>query len=104
MNKILQIIYTLKIKIYLQIVEDIIYSKKITENIIINKPKYDIKKIRSYNFGERDNENYILCLFHKNKDSSNYLIDFHGNSEDIFSVENYCLYFKSKFNMNVIII
>lgn len=41
----MQIIYTLKIKIYLQIVEDIIYSKKITENIIINKLKFDIKKI-----------------------------------------------------------
>ena len=83
-------------------------QKKITENIILNKPKFDIKKILNFQkkliFVERDNEIYIPCLFLRNKDSSNYLIYFHGNSEDIFGVENYGLYFKSNFNMNVIIV
>ena len=85
-----------------------IIQKKITENYILNVPKFDIKKVLNYKkkliFVERDNKNYIPCLFLRNKDSSNYLIYFHGNSEDIFGVENYGLYFKSNFNMNVIIV
>ena len=83
-------------------------QKKVTENIILNRPKFDIKNILNYKkklvFIEKSEDNYIPCLFLRNNESSNFLIYFHGNSEDIFGVENNGLYFKSNFNMNIIIV
>jgi len=88
-------------------------QQKITEKIILNKPKFNKKIIFSYKkkiiFIPKDEkinsaENYIPCLFIRNNNSKNFIIFFHGNSEDIFSVESMGLYFKSNLNMNIIIV
>ena len=88
-------------------------QKKVTENFILNNPKFDFKIFLGYKnkliFIPRCSNDpkeyiYIPCLFLRNNNSSNFLIYFHGNSEDIFKVENYGLYFKTNFNMNIIIV
>ena len=88
-------------------------QQKVTENIILNKPKFDKKIIFRYKnkiiFIPKDEknssaENYIPCLFIRNNNSKNFIIFFHGNSEDIFSAENIGLYFKNNLNMNIIIV
>ena len=88
-------------------------QQKVTEKIILNKPKFNKKIIFSYKKklifipkDEKNNsaENYIPCLFIRNNNSKNFMIFFHGNSEDIFSAESIGLYFKSNLNMNIIIV
>ena len=88
-------------------------QKKVTENIILSSPKFEIKKILGFqkklifiNKIEKGDSiyNYIPCIFIRNNNSSNYIIFFHGNSEDIFIVENLGLYFKTNLNMNIIIV
>ena len=62
--------------------------------IFINKEK-DINKI----------ENYIPCLFiQEYEQSSNFLIFFYGNSEDIFTSELFGQYLSEYLKMNVIIV
>ena len=88
-------------------------QKKVTEKIILNKPKFELKNILGFQkklilINKKENtdsvENYIPCLFLRNTNSSKYMIFFHGNSEDIFNVENIGLYFKTNLNMNIIIV
>lgn len=92
-------------------------QRKITENIILCHPslyKKDYKKIM-YDFIDKlifikknkdasNVDDYIPCLFYRKKDSNNFLIYFHGNSENIFQIENYGLDFRSYLEMNVILV
>ena len=50
-----------------------------------------------------DND-YIPCLFYRKKESNNFLKYFHGNSENVFQIENYGLDFRSYIEMNVILL
>ena len=47
---------------------------------------------------------YIPCLFYRNKESHNFLIYFHGNSENVFQIEYIGLDFRSYLEMNVILV
>ena len=93
------------------------FQKIITDKIILCNPslkKNDFKKIM-YDFSDKlifikkndeansDND-YIPCLFYRKKESNNFLIYFHGNSENIFQIENYGLDFRSYLEMNVILV
>ena len=49
-------------------------------------------------------EDYIPCLFYRKRESKNFLIYFHGNSENVFQIENYGLDFRSYLEMNVILV
>ena len=89
------------------------FQKMITQNIILRNPKFDFKNILDYTDklifiekleGVDELNNYIPCLFLINSNSPNFLICFHGNSEDIFSSEKNFLILKTNLNMNVIII
>lgn len=89
----------------------------ITNVIILCNPKLtkkDYKDIMS-NFNDklifikRNKENksiedYIPCLFYRRVSSPNFLIYFHGNSENIFQIEHYGLDFRSYLEMNVILV
>jgi len=92
-------------------------QKFITNQIVLCNPllyKKDFKKIM-YDFSDKlifikkNNEtnfidDYIPCLFYRKKESNNFLIYFHGNSENIFQIENYGLDFRSFLEMNVILV
>ena len=92
-------------------------QKLITNKIILCHPslgKKDFKKIM-YNFSDKlifikkndeaiSGDDYIPCLFYRKKESKNFLIYFHGNSENIFQIENYGLDFRSYLEMNVILV
>ena len=92
-------------------------QKFITSQIILCSPslrKKDFQKIM-YDFSDKlifikkNNEansidDYIPCLFYRRKESNNFLIYFHGNSENIFQIENYGLDFRSYLEMNVILV
>ena len=93
------------------------FQQFITNVIILCKPKLtkkDYKNIMS-NFNDKlifikrnkENksiENYIPCLFYRRTNSPNFLIYFHGNSENIFQIEHYGLDFRSYLEMNVILV
>lgn len=89
------------------------FQKKITDLFVFWSPNFDYKQI----FDRKDRlifiekepnnkktNNYIPCMFYRNRDSSNFLICFHGNAEDIFSTESYALDLRSYLNMNVIFV
>ena len=89
------------------------FQKMITQNIILRNPKFNFKNILDYENklifiekfeGVDSLNNYIPCLFLINNDSQNFLICFHGNSEDILSAEKNCLILKTNLNMNVVIV
>ena len=88
-------------------------QKKITDYFIFCKPKFDYNKIYEQKdqlifiqkeMNNTSSNNYIPCMFHRNPNSRNFLICFHGNSEDIFSIEKYSLNFRSYLNMNIIFV
>jgi len=93
------------------------FQKFITDKIILRHPSLDksvFKKIM-YDFSnklifiKKDNNanldnDYIPCLFYRKKESNNFLIYFHGNSENVFQIENYGLDFRSYLEMNVILV
>ena len=87
----------------------------VTENFVFRNPTFDYKSTvldsKSIIFINKDNqnsnkiENYIPCLFiQEYEQSSNFIIFFHGNSEDIFISELLGQYFSEKFKMNVVIV
>ena len=94
-----------------------VFKQFITENIILRPPtlnKKDFKQIM-YNYVEnlifikKNNiansiDDYIPCLFYRKKESNNFFIYFHGNSENIFQIEYYGLDFLSYLEMNVILV
>ena len=84
-------------------------QKIITDNIIFCKPRFDYKefyeKKEKIIFIEREPNNksannYIPCMFHMNLNTNNFLICFHGNSEDIFTTEKFGLDFRDYIKMN----
>ena len=90
-----------------------ILQKKITDCFIFYKPNFnDYKQV----FDRKDQliyiekkinnirSSYIPCMFYRNTNSKNFLLCFHGNSEDIFSIDNFALNFRSYLNMNVLFI
>ena len=94
-----------------------IIQRIITDIIILNSPKLGKNDYRNIiqNFGDKlifikkNEENipvddYIPCLFYRRKTSPNFLIFFHGNSENIFQIEHYALDLRSYLNMNVILV
>ena len=87
----------------------------VTNHFVFRKPTFDYKSTdldsKSIIFINKDNqnsnkiENYIPCLFIQEYEQSlNFIIFFHGNSEDIFISELLGQYFSEKFEMNVIIV
>ena len=92
-------------------------QKFITDVIILCSPKLytkDFKKIM-YDFSDKlifipknkDSDavdDYIPCLFYRKKESNNFLIYFHGNSENVFQIEHYGLDFRTYLEMNVILV
>ena len=90
-------------------------ERLITYIIILCKPSLsskDYKKIM-YDYSDKlifikkkDEANsiddYVPCL--RRKESNNFLIYFHGNSENVFQIENYGLDFRSYLNMNVLLV
>ena len=93
------------------------FKQFITEHLILRPPtlnKKDFKQIM-YNYVENlifikkfnianSIDDYIPCLFYRKKESNNFLIYFHGNSENIFQIEYYGLDFRSYLEMNVILV
>ena len=88
-------------------------QKKITDLFVFYKPKFDYKQIYDkkdqiiFIEKEKNNlspDNYIPCMLYKNNNSQNFLICFHGNSEDIFTIDTIGLDFRSYLNMNVIFV
>ena len=88
-------------------------QRTVSDFFIFYKPKFDYKQI----YGKKDQlifiekeennpspKNYIPCMFYRNINSQNFLICFHGNSEDIFTTETFGLDFRSYFNMNVLFV
>ena len=88
-------------------------QRKVSDIFIFYKPNFDYKQI----YGKKDQlifiekeenvqsaKNYIPCMFYRNINSQNFLICFHGNSEDIFITDNYGLDFRSYLNMNVLFV
>lgn len=94
-----------------------IIQRLITKKIVFCNPtldKNDYKNIIS-NFEDKlifikkNNDSdtiddYIPCLFYRRKTSSNFLIYFHGNSENIFQIEDYGLDFRSYLDMNILLV
>ena len=89
------------------------FQKKITDIFVFWSPKFDYKQIYDRKdrliFIEKEPNNqkpnnYIPCMFYRNPNSTNFLICFHGNAEDIFTTENYGLDLRSYLNMNVIFV
>lgn len=89
------------------------FKKYVTHNFIFNNPDFDLNNLYKYKqqlifiekgINKNDKENYIPCLFFLLKESQNFMIYFHGNSEDIFQSELIGVYFKSYLKMNVIIV
>ena len=94
-----------------------IIQRIITDIIILHNPKLGKNDYRNIiqNFGDKlifikkNEENipvddYIPCLFYRRKTSPNFLIFFHGNSENIFQIEHYALDLRSYLDMNVILV
>ena len=93
------------------------FQKFITDNVILCNPKLekkDLKNIMS-NFADKlifikryeeanSVDDYIPCLFYRKKESPNFLIYFHGNSENVFQIEFYGLDLRSYLDMNVILV
>ena len=88
-------------------------QKIITDNIIFCKPRFDYKefyeKKEKIIFIEREPNNksannYIPCMFHMNLNTNNFLICFHGNSEDIFTTEKFGLDFRDYIKMNILFV
>lgn len=88
-------------------------QKKITEHFIFYKPKFDYKEVYAKKeqiifipkeVNNSSPNNYIPCMFYKNNNSKNVLICFHGNSEDIFTIDTFGLDFRSYLNMNVLFV
>jgi hypothetical protein len=87
------------------------FQKLITNLFILRPPDFNssnYKSLPNYKdkliFIERNDHNYIPCIFYRCKESSNFLIYFHGNSEHIFNIDNYGLEFRSYLKMNVILV
>ena len=91
-----------------------IIQKAITSLFIFYNPKFsdykqvDDKKDQLVFIQKEENDisekNYIPCMLYRNEDSSNFLICFHGNSEDIFTTEAIALNFRSYLKMNVLFV
>ena len=94
-----------------------ILQKLITDKIILCHPPLNktlYKKIMydfsdqlifiKYNKDANTDNDYIPCLFYRKKESRNFLIYFHGNSENIFEIENYGLDFRSYLKMNILLV
>ena len=93
------------------------FQRFITEAIILCHPKItniEYKKFIS-KYGDKliyiqkndkacSVDDYIPCLFYRKKESNNFLIYFHGNSENIFQIGYYGLDFRSYLEMNVILV
>lgn len=88
-------------------------KKYVTKNFIFNDPEFDLNNIYKYKkqlifidkgIDQNDKDNYIPCLFFPLKETRDFLLYFHGNSEDIFQSELIGSYLKSYLNMNVILI
>ena len=93
------------------------FKQFITEHFILRPPtlnKKDFKQIM-YNYVENlifikkfkianSIDDYIPCLFYRKKESNNFFIYFHGNSENIFQIEYYGLDFRSYLEMNIILV
>ena len=92
-------------------------QKIITEKIILRHPSLDKSSFKNiiYDFSDKlifikkndsanSSDDYIPCLFYRKKESKNFLIYFHGNSENVFQIENYGLDFRSYLEMNVILV
>lgn len=88
-------------------------QKKVTDFFIFYMPKFNYKdfydKKDKIIFIEKEPNNplpsnYIPCMFHMNPNSNNFLICFHGNSEDIFTTEKYGLDFRDYFKMNILFV
>ena len=94
-----------------------IAQKLVTDKIILRHPPLNSKVYKKimYDFSDQlifikkkedphtDND-YIPCLFYRKKESKNFLIYFHGNSENIFQIENYGLDFRSYLKMNILLV
>lgn len=89
----------------------------ITELIVLKPPNFGESNYRSLNefkdkliFIKKDKnvskieDNFIPCLFYRKPNSSDFLIYFHGNSEDIFQIEFYGLDLRSHLEMNIILV
>ena len=80
-----------------------------TGNLIYNPPKFDFSKLKYYNkqiiyIKKKEKKSYIPCLFIvDNNFSPNFLIYFHGNSEDIFENELFGFIFQ-KLHFNIFIL
>jgi fermentation-respiration switch protein FrsA (DUF1100 family) len=82
--------------------------------LVFSPPDFDFYKLDNYNqqiiyisktFGESKNEECIPCLLIIEYDlSPNFLIYFHGNSEDIFTNELLGFHMAREFHMNIIIV
>ena len=88
-----------------------IIQKFVTDKVILSPPKFNVSDYKSiYNYSdklifiERNDDNYIPCIFYRFKESSNFLIYFHGNSEHIFNIDNYGLEFRSYIKMNILLV
>ena len=92
-------------------------QKAITDLIVLCKPSLDKSSYKDIISNFRDKlifipkkekcispDDYIPCLFYRKKNSNNFLIYFHGNSENIFQIEYYGLDFRSYLNINVIMV
>ena len=92
-------------------------QKFITDNVILSNPKLDKKDLKNImsNFADKlifikrnkeanSVDDYIPCLFYRKKESPNFLIYFHGNSENVFQIEFYGLDFRSYLDMNIILV
>lgn len=89
------------------------FQKKVIGFFISYKPYFDNKQIYAKKdqiiFIEKEAnnaspENYIPCMFYRNNNSLNILICFHGNSEDIFTIETFGLDFRSYLNMSILFV
>ena len=82
--------------------------------LVFSPPDFDFSTIDNYNqqiiyirktLNERKNEEYIPCFLIIEYDlSPNFLIFFHGNSEDIFTNELLGFHMAREFHMNIIIV
>ena len=91
--------------------------KNISDSLIYSPPNFDFSKLNSYkkqiiyipkpneDIPKPNEEKYIPCLFVIEYNcSSNFLIYFHGNAEDIFSCELLGFHLSSELHMNIIIV
>ena len=94
-----------------------IIQKTITDLIVLCNPKIEKRFYKDIisKFGDKlifipkiknciSPDDYIPCLFYRRKTSHNFLIYFHGNSENIFQIEHYGLDFRSYLDMNIVLV